>query len=94
MEQILKTEYLKQPFNAVMHCFSSGQSLANTAIELGFYVSMSGIITFPKSHDLRNIFSKIPLDKILVATLLPNFLTKFMNLALSTKSTPIPLIIV
>ena len=68
MEQILKTEYLKQPFSAVMHCFSSGQSLANTAIELGFYLSMSGIITFPKSANLRNIFSKVPIDKILVET--------------------------
>ena len=68
MEQILKTEYLKQPFSAVMHCFSSGQSLANTAIELGFYLSMSGIITFPKSANLRNIFSTVPIDKILVET--------------------------
>ena len=68
MEKILKTEYLKQPFKAVMHCFSSGQSLANTAIELGFYLSMSGIITFPKSDNLRNIFSKVPVDKILVET--------------------------
>ena len=68
MEKILKTEYLKQPFSAVMHCFSSGQSLANTAIELGFYLSMSGIITFPKSDNLRNIFSKVPIDKILVET--------------------------
>ena len=68
MEQILKTEYLKQPFSAVMHCFSSSQSLANTAIELGFYLSMSGIITFPKNDNLRNIFSKVPIDKILVET--------------------------
>ena len=68
MEKILKTEYLKKPFKAVMHCFSSGQSLANTAIELGFYLSMSGIITFPKSDNLRNIFSKVPVDKILVET--------------------------
>ena len=51
-----------------MHCFSSGQDLANTAIELGFYLSMSGIITFPKSYELCNIFSKVPIEKILVET--------------------------
>lgn len=68
MEKILRKEYAKHPFNAVMHCFSSGQSLAQTAVELGFYLSMSGIITFPKSNDLRNIFSKIPINKILVET--------------------------
>ena len=48
--------------------FSSGISLAETAIELGFYLSMSGIITFPKSNSLCEIFSKVPLDKILVET--------------------------
>ena len=51
-----------------MHCFSSGKSLANTAIKLGFYLSMSGIITFPKSNELCDIFSRIPVDKILVET--------------------------
>ena len=58
----------KKPFVAVMHCFSSGKSLANTAIELGFYLSMSGIITFPKSNELCDIFSSVPIDKILVET--------------------------
>ena len=58
---------------AVMHCFSSGKSLANTAIELGFYLSMSGIITFPKSNELCDIFSSVPIDKILVETDSPIF---------------------
>ena len=68
MQNILINEYSKSPFCAVMHCFSSSQSLADTAINLGFYLSMSGIITFPKSNDLRDIFSKVPLNKILVET--------------------------
>jgi len=51
-----------------MHCFSSSQALAQTALDLGFYLSMSGIAAFPKSHDLRAIFAKAPLDRILVET--------------------------
>ena len=68
MKNILIEQFSKNPFSAVMHCFSSGISLAETAIELGFYLSMSGIITFPKSSDLCKIFSKVPLEKILVET--------------------------
>ncbi len=68
MQRILCQEYEKKPFFAVMHCFSSSQSLATTAIELGFYLSMSGIITFPKSNELCDIFSRVPIDKILVET--------------------------
>ena len=68
MANILSSEYAKQEYSCVMHCFSSGQNLANTAIELGFYLSMSGIVTFPKSESLRQIFSNIPLDRVLVET--------------------------
>ena len=68
MQRILIEEYTNTPFFAVMHCFSSGQTLAQTAVELGFYLSMSGVITFPKNNELRNIFSKVPIDKILVET--------------------------
>ena len=51
-----------------MHCFSSSKALAIKSIELGFYLSMSGIAAFPKSTELREIFSMVPLDKILVET--------------------------
>jgi TatD DNase family protein len=51
-----------------MHCFSSSPELAKTALDLGFYLSMSGIATFPKSQDVRNIFSNTPLDRILIET--------------------------
>lgn len=52
----------------VMHCFSSGVELAKTALDLGFYLSMSGIITFPKSTELRELFSSVPIDRVLVET--------------------------
>ena len=68
MQTILSEEYEKNPFIAVMHCFSAGKSLANTAIELGFYLSMSGIVTFPKSNDLCDIFSRVPIEQVLVET--------------------------
>jgi len=51
-----------------MHCFSSSPSLAEAALELGFYLSMSGIAAFPKSGDLRAIFAAAPVERILVET--------------------------
>jgi len=68
MENILVGEFDREPFKCVMHCFSSGEKLARVTTELGFYLSMSGIVTFPKSEDLRNIFSKIDKNRILLET--------------------------
>jgi TatD DNase family protein len=51
-----------------MHCFSSGPALAEAALDLGFYLSMSGIAAFPRSDALRAIFAAAPLDRILVET--------------------------
>ncbi len=51
-----------------MHCFSSGEDLAQAALDLGFYLSMSGIAAFPKAGDLRAIFAHAPVDRILVET--------------------------
>ncbi len=52
----------------VMHCFSSGPELAKAAIDIGFYVSLSGIVTFKKADDLRAIVRDLPLDRLLVET--------------------------
>ncbi|MCW2246678.1 TatD DNase family protein [Azospirillum fermentarium] len=52
----------------LIHCFSSGRDVAEKALELGFYISLSGIITFKKSDALRAIVADIPLDRILVET--------------------------
>ena len=68
ISDILKCEYKNAKFNCVMHCFSSGRELASKMLDLGFYLSMSGIITFPKSDELRDIFSLAPVDRILVET--------------------------
>ena len=68
MITILKDEYNIKPFDCVLHCFSSGVELAYTAIELGFYLSISGIAAFPKSNKLRDIFSQVPLNRLLVET--------------------------
>ncbi|HMO08283.1 MAG TPA: TatD family hydrolase [Paracoccaceae bacterium] len=68
MARILAEGFREGPYTCVMHCFSSGADLARTALDLGFYLSMSGIAAFPKSHDLRAIFAAAPLDRILVET--------------------------
>ncbi len=68
MAEILTEEYRKGEYSCVMHCFSSGPELARKMLDLGFYLSMSGIATFPKSQDVRDIFAAAPLDRILVET--------------------------
>lgn len=68
MAQILSEAYAQAPYTCVMHCFSSSPELAKAALDLGFYLSMSGISAFPKSQDLRDIFKTAPIDKILVET--------------------------
>lgn len=68
MARILAEEYRNGPYDCVMHCFSSGAGLARAALDLGFYLSMSGIAAFPKSQELRDIFASAPVDRILVET--------------------------
>lgn len=55
-------------FSFLLHCFSSTRKLAETAVEMGGYISFSGIITFPKSLELREIAADMPLDRLLVET--------------------------
>jgi TatD DNase family protein len=52
----------------VMHCFSSGRALAEAALEIGFYISLSGIVTFKTAEELRAIARDVPLDRLLVET--------------------------
>ncbi|MDF3413069.1 TatD family hydrolase [Sulfitobacter sp. M57] len=68
MARILSEEHRNGAYSCVMHCFSSSPELARAALDLGFYLSMSGITAFPKSADLRDIFAAAPLDRILVET--------------------------
>lgn len=68
MMQILCDETAKGPFKFILHCFSSGRELAETGVELGGYVSFSGILTYKKSDALRAIAADIPLNRLLVET--------------------------
>jgi TatD DNase family protein len=65
---ILRNEAKKGAFPAVLHCFTGGRELAFTGIELGLYVSFTGILTFKKSDELRAIAKDLPADRILVET--------------------------
>ena len=65
---ILREEAGKGAFPAVLHCFTGGRDLAFAGIELGLYVSFTGILTFKKSDDLRAIAAALPPDRILVET--------------------------
>ena len=68
MARILTDEHRAGAYGCVMHCFSSGEGLARAALDLGFYLSMSGIAAFPKSDALRAIFRTAPLERILLET--------------------------
>jgi TatD DNase family protein len=68
MSRVLRDESGKGAFPAVLHCFTGGRDLAFTAIELGHYVSFTGILTFKKSDALREIAAALPADRILVET--------------------------
>lgn len=68
MAAILREETEKGAFPFILHCFSAGQALADVGVELGGYVSFSGIVTFPKSEELREIARTVPLDRLLVET--------------------------
>lgn len=68
MAAILSEEMEKGRFTGLLHCFSSSRKLAEQALELGFYISISGIVTFKKSDELRAIVADVPLDRLLVET--------------------------
>ena len=68
MAAILSAEMRAGAFTGVLHCFSSGRALADTAIGLGFYISLSGIVTFKKAEELRETAKAMPADRLLVET--------------------------
>ncbi|CAA9322978.1 MAG: Uncharacterized metal-dependent hydrolase YcfH [uncultured Microvirga sp.] len=68
MIDILVSEAGQGRFDAVLHCFSSSRKLAEVGIELGFYLSFSGILTFKRSNELRAIAASAPRDRLLVET--------------------------
>lgn len=66
--QILKSDYDGSSRKGVFHCFSGSRELATQALELGFMISFSGIVTFGKAEDLRAIARQVPLDRLLIET--------------------------
>ncbi len=65
---ILKEEHAKGAFPALLHCYTGGPELALSAVDLGLYVSFTGVVTFKKSDALRAIAAEVPLDRLLVET--------------------------
>ncbi|WP_262695201.1 TatD family hydrolase [Kordiimonas aquimaris] len=65
---VLREEMTKGPFPGVIHCFTASQMLADAVLELGFYISISGIATFKSAKNLQDTVKTIPLDRLLVET--------------------------
>lgn len=65
---ILEEEYARGPFTGVIHCFSTGRRLAERALAIGFYISLSGIVTFKQADALRQTVRTLPLERLLVET--------------------------
>jgi TatD DNase family protein len=68
MAAILREEMGKGAFPAILHCFTAGEALAMTGVELGLYISFSGILTFKTSENLRRIARMVPRERLLVET--------------------------
>jgi TatD DNase family protein len=68
MARILKEETGKGAFPAILHCFTGSRELAFAALDLGLYISFTGILTFKNSQGLRDIARDLPAERILVET--------------------------
>lgn len=66
--EILQSDYTSAGRKGVFHCFSGSKDLAQRAIELGFMISFSGIVTFKKADELRDIARQVPMDRLLIET--------------------------
>jgi TatD DNase family protein len=65
---ILKEETARGPCPGLIHCFTSGQALADAALEIGFYISVSGIATFKSAQAIRDVLKTVPPERLLVET--------------------------
>jgi TatD DNase family protein len=68
MINILQKAYAQKTFKGELHCFSSSERLCQAGLEIGLYISASGIITFKNGENLRQIFAQVPLEKLLIET--------------------------
>lgn len=65
---ILRDEMGKGRYPGVIHCFTASGAFADAAMELGFYISISGIVTFKNARDLQQTAARLPLDRLLIET--------------------------
>ena len=65
---ILADELGKGPFGGVIHCFTASGAFADQALAMGFYISISGIVTFKNARDIQETAARIPADRLLVET--------------------------
>ncbi|MGC6511402.1 MAG: TatD family hydrolase [Parvibaculales bacterium] len=65
---ILEAEFAQAPFPGLIHCFTAGPELARRALDIGFYISISGIATFKSAQNLRDVIKTVPLNRLLVET--------------------------
>ncbi|WP_430984404.1 TatD family hydrolase, partial [Escherichia coli] len=65
---ILREEMGKGAYPGVIHCFTASGAFADIALELGFYISISGIVTFKNAKDLQETAARLPLDRLLIET--------------------------
>lgn len=66
--KILREELGKGAFTGVIHCFTGTRAFADIALNLGFYISISGIVTFKSARDLQETAAQLPLDRLLIET--------------------------
>ena len=66
--EILREEMGKGAYSGVIHCFTTSSEFADIALELGLFISISGIVTFKNAADLRETASRIPADRLLIET--------------------------
>ena len=65
---VLREEYEAGPFPGLIHCFTAGPELARAALDIGFLISISGIVTFKKAENVHAAAREVPLDRLLVET--------------------------
>ena len=64
----LTARYRERPYTGLLHCFTSGPALAQAALDIGFYISFSGIVTFKNAKALQDIARSVPIDRMLIET--------------------------
>lgn len=65
---IMREEMSKKPYKGVIHCFTASDAFADIAMEMGFYISLSGIVTFKSAKELQATAKRLPLDRLLIET--------------------------